>query len=324
MQWNCPECGRANSAEVDSTATGVVHRYCTYCGFRAGIDAVRGAPAGAAEAETGQVPSPKVAQKVGAGRPVLVLLHGRKAGAELPLPVGRIRIGSDGADWDFPEEGLAPVHFQIDFLLGRCSVRDLTEGEVGITVNAKPTSFSELRNGDQIRAGRATFLFLTIWREESHAAAEPRQTRLREAVADEETIRIQKEKGKSVWEEAGGSPDVAAATVIVPKDRVVGGDATAARSAAVEIASGPESGHRIPLLFDSNVVGRGLCEVPLGDPLASARHAEIGRQPDGLFFLKDLASSNGTFLNGRQIQYSPLHDGDVIQVGDTLLRFLEG
>ena len=91
----------------------------------------------------------------------------------------------------------------------------------------------------------------------------------------------------------------------------------------IEIESGPEAGKQIPLLFASNVIGRGLCEIPLADPLTSQRHAEVGRLPDGLYFLKDLASTNGTFLNGRRVEYSPMHSGDVIQIGETLLRFLQ-
>ena len=61
--------------------------------------------------------------------------------------------------------------------------------------------------------------------------------------------------------------------------------------------------------------------IPLGD--VSRRHCTIHRQiPDGDLELRlqDLGSSNGTYVNGRRVQESPLLPGDVIQVGT--LKFL--
>ena len=47
----------------------------------------------------------------------------------------------------------------------------------------------------------------------------------------------------------------------------------------------------------------------------SRRHAEI-RHQEGIYFLVDLGSFNGTFLNGRRIVSAEvLHEGDVIQLG---------
>src|ERR1051325_3068749 len=47
----------------------------------------------------------------------------------------------------------------------------------------------------------------------------------------------------------------------------------------------------------------------------SRRHAEI-RHQEGIYFLVDLGSFNGTFLNGRRIVNAEvLHESDVIQLG---------
>ena len=59
-------------------------------------------------------------------------------------------------------------------------------------------------------------------------------------------------------------------------------------------------------------------EIPLADPGVSNRHAKLQRQPDGSFILLDVGSTNGTQLNGVDIQpgvRTPLRDGDEITLG---------
>jgi hypothetical protein len=58
-----------------------------------------------------------------------------------------------------------------------------------------------------------------------------------------------------------------------------------------------------------------------GDEFASGHHARIESQRDGVWIL-DLGSTNGTFVNGARLDGRRLlHEGDVVQIGDTELRF---
>ncbi len=58
-----------------------------------------------------------------------------------------------------------------------------------------------------------------------------------------------------------------------------------------------------------------------GDGFASARHARIESQRDGIWIL-DLGSTNGTWVNGERMDgRQRLHDGDVVRIGETELRF---
>ncbi len=58
-----------------------------------------------------------------------------------------------------------------------------------------------------------------------------------------------------------------------------------------------------------------------GDEFASGHHARIESQLDGVWIL-DLGSTNGTFVNGERVQgRRQLHRGDLVQIGDTELRF---
>ena len=68
------------------------------------------------------------------------------------------------------------------------------------------------------------------------------------------------------------------------------------------------------------LIGRAGTEVALEDPKVSRKHAEIGLFGPGAYVLRDLASTNGTLLNGRTVTDKvKLKHGDVIQVGDTAL-----
>jgi pSer/pThr/pTyr-binding forkhead associated (FHA) protein len=58
-----------------------------------------------------------------------------------------------------------------------------------------------------------------------------------------------------------------------------------------------------------------------GDEFASGHHARIESQRDGVWVL-DLGSTNGTFVNGTRLDGRRLlREGDVVQIGDTELRF---
>jgi len=64
------------------------------------------------------------------------------------------------------------------------------------------------------------------------------------------------------------------------------------------------------------------CDLILDDEAVSAEHARIKRER-GQFVLYDLASTNGTSLNGKRIQRVPLVDGDTITIGISELVFKE-
>lgn len=69
------------------------------------------------------------------------------------------------------------------------------------------------------------------------------------------------------------------------------------------------------------VIGRQLgSDIHLVDPSVSRRHAELESRPDG-FLVRDLGSSNGTFINDQRLQpYSSrlLRPGDRLRVGNVL------
>jgi hypothetical protein len=62
-------------------------------------------------------------------------------------------------------------------------------------------------------------------------------------------------------------------------------------------------------------------DVPIDDSFASAQHARLFER-EGVYFVEDLGSTNGTYLNGRRLRSEQqLRGDDVIRIGDTEFRY---
>ncbi|HWI21023.1 MAG TPA: FHA domain-containing protein [Baekduia sp.] len=95
-------------------------------------------------------------------------------------------------------------------------------------------------------------------------------------------------------------------------------------AALVVRAGGGRVGESFPLEAERTTIGRRPdAEVFLDDITVSRDHALIVRRSDG-FYLDDLGSLNGTYVNRSRIESHRLDDGDELQVGKYKLTFLEG
>jgi len=61
-------------------------------------------------------------------------------------------------------------------------------------------------------------------------------------------------------------------------------------------------------------------DIFIDNPAVSFHHAKIFNQT-GLYYVQDLGSLNGTFLNGIRIAQAPLTHGDTVTVGKHTIRF---
>jgi len=78
----------------------------------------------------------------------------------------------------------------------------------------------------------------------------------------------------------------------------------------------------INLIIPFTTIGRaGHNHILITDSYSSYEHARIVYQQES-FYLEDLQSTNGTFLNGVKIKEAvKLQDGDQIRIGQTILVF---
>lgn len=66
------------------------------------------------------------------------------------------------------------------------------------------------------------------------------------------------------------------------------------------------------------------CDIFISDVRASRQQARFFRDEEGLLFVEDLGSLNGTFLNGNPIDRHKLEEGDVVRLGSTDFRIQRG
>ena len=87
-------------------------------------------------------------------------------------------------------------------------------------------------------------------------------------------------------------------------------------------------GERYPLMGAMTVLGRDdSADIVLDDPGISRRHSEIRVTNDGphlVASIRDLNSTNGTFVNSERISSQRLSDGDEITVGRTTVTYRAG
>jgi hypothetical protein len=85
--------------------------------------------------------------------------------------------------------------------------------------------------------------------------------------------------------------------------------------------SGPFTGQTAQLQASGLVIGRSSgCNLRLVDHAVSRHHARI-RYAQGSWYLQDLGSSGGTFVNGARVTATVLNDDDRIRIGSTEFEF---
>jgi hypothetical protein len=73
---------------------------------------------------------------------------------------------------------------------------------------------------------------------------------------------------------------------------------------------------RLPPSTDAVTVGRSReCDVVVGEETVSRFHAELRHREGHTWVVRDLDSTNGTWLNGARVREAPVVRGDVLWLG---------
>lgn len=95
-------------------------------------------------------------------------------------------------------------------------------------------------------------------------------------------------------------------------------------TARLAILNGGFEGMTYDLTTEEIVIGRNpTTDITLLDEGISREHAVIHYDADAPgYVIEDLQSTNGTRVNGKRVRSAPLSEGDEIQIGQTLFRFV--
>jgi len=88
------------------------------------------------------------------------------------------------------------------------------------------------------------------------------------------------------------------------------------------IIGGNNRGREYPIGTQDMTIGRGVDNgVILADIAVSRKHTIICLEGNQ-YVMRDLGSGNGSLLNGRRVESHVLRDGDQLELGNTLMRFI--
>lgn len=89
------------------------------------------------------------------------------------------------------------------------------------------------------------------------------------------------------------------------------------------VISGKPLGKSFFLTKESMILGRDLAvDISIPETSISRKHTEFQVTAQGII-VKDLGSTNGTFVNDLKIDSQSINDGDLIRCGSTILKFLK-
>ncbi|GMU61418.1 MAG: hypothetical protein AMXMBFR34_31810 [Myxococcaceae bacterium] len=100
-------------------------------------------------------------------------------------------------------------------------------------------------------------------------------------------------------------------------------DQAVSQSAALVVIHGEDLGKKYDLSDDALIIGRSSkCDVEVDQDSVSRNHARVHHDGSRVL-VKDLGSTNGTFVNDAQIEGDHrLRNGDLIKIGRTIFKFI--
>ncbi len=88
---------------------------------------------------------------------------------------------------------------------------------------------------------------------------------------------------------------------------------------------GPDIGKRVSLANRQYIVGRDSdADFVVSRSSVSRQHARLYHDDDGAWWVEDLNSTNGTFVNEVRVKRQMLSDSDQVRFGDGIYKFLSG
>ena len=88
-------------------------------------------------------------------------------------------------------------------------------------------------------------------------------------------------------------------------------------NSALLISAADQPPRRVELDRERLTLGRDeSCDIPLSGTTISRRHAEIFSDPFGRWWVRDLGSRNGVYLDGQRVAERALRAGDMLRIGE--------
>ncbi|MBI2893480.1 MAG: GGDEF domain-containing protein [Deltaproteobacteria bacterium] len=136
---------------------------------------------------------------------------------------------------------------------------------------------------------------------------------VRVVLYDRRTVSERRDRGTTT------NPNKTVVTVITPVQKK-----TDLKEACLVVIYGDELGKKVPLGSGSIIIGRSSkCDIQVDQESVSRNHAKM-KNTGKFFTIRDLGSTNGTYVNDELVDEANLRDGDQVKIGRTIFKFLSG
>lgn len=240
---------------------------------------------------------------------IAVFTDGSEKGRQFPLVFTRTVLGRKKGDILIRDLAVSSEHAAIDYRRGVFHVVDL-ESKNGTFINDKKIRDQQVLLEQEIRLGDSVFQiqldpeqFALLIEQQIHAPTKQRglvDLMQKEFLADdiESEHTLGKAREKSVT------------------------NASTKKYIKVKVVMKNGKGIKLKYVKSKVLIGREETDLVISDIEVSRKHAYLELQSNNDVVIQDLASANGTYVNGKRINRRMLNPLDKIQIGQTLVVFM--
>lgn len=232
----------------------------------------------------------------------LRVTQGPKRGASIALDRAQpLTIGRKLGDLLFDDPLVSGKHCRVEYRGGRWHLKDLGSTN-GTLVDGRLVRDVPLDAGNEITVGANRLVLYVGYAEEPKPPSVDESRTHLAWLLDEELVELRSRErlvGDVIGQELRLPPGL---------------------HAVLEVVAGCDAGKVYRLGRGSLTIGRNAGEVPLTDAEVSRHHAVTELFGRRMIFLRDLGSTNGTFVNGRRVTVARLRHGDTVGCGKTVMR----
>jgi pSer/pThr/pTyr-binding forkhead associated (FHA) protein len=274
----------------------------------------------------------------------LLFLSGERTGQVFPLEQGRTVIGRQVGDLIVNDKEVSSIHAIISYERGGGYGMDLGSTN-GVFVDEQVKLEARLRNGTELRVGQSRLRFHVAGAEEEDSSGPPdlladssnadltlphaprggtltgRQAAEIRAQVDRDGTNTGPQLAAVTTPASGPSASIDDFDDAARKELMSGLTDTPQVQVALEVLEGADKGAIRRFTQESILIGRLNTDLVVRDSDVSRRHSIIEVFDASQVYLRDLNSTNGSFVNGRRVSSVRLRNGDQIRLGRCLLRF---